>query len=215
MREYFIPCICIVCWGLDQLAWYAAGGCTPDGRKWEHQARCHEKRTKGTGTFGPVRTFGDHAGPKGSAGRAWITVHMDSEDVKAQGFSFWVPPWRHQFKLFSCHSTMIKGTKYLGLCYRKKHVVKLERETSLTVKMRWVGSERRTLWVTGAACGEGASVPAVEVWGGTTVTSNLPPEWSHWDVSLTWRSFTSFMCSIFQIMPYIRLYPAQILLWYF
>lgn len=56
---------------------------------------------------------------------------------------------------------MIKGTRHLGLCYGKP-VVEPERETFLTIGV-------------GSGCGEGASVPVVKVWGGTSVTPQTAP----------------------------------------
>lgn len=169
-------------------------------------------------------TLWDCAGAKGSAGRAWNTVYMGCEGVQAQGFFClgFFPRGTNS----SCYAVTAPWLKEPGIW--DSAMGNLWLSWKVKIFWLWEWSEKggkRGLgppgpWVTGAACGEGASVPAVKVWGGTIViVPRLHNEWPQMvtpgNVSLTCTSFTSFTCSGFQVIPYITFYPAQILFWHF
>lgn len=152
--------------------------------------------------------------PCWSQGLSWKSLGYSSHGwwgCKSSGILlYWAPPWSHQFKLLCCHCIMIKGTRYLGLCYGKP-AVDLERKAFLTVKVR-VSRECK-----GDPLGDWSCLwwrrysPSSESLGWHKCDPQTAPKWSHCNAG----PFTGFICSIFQIMPYITLYPAQIFLWHF
>lgn len=50
------------------------------------------------------------------------------------------------------------------------------------------GAKRGTRGITGDACCERASVPAVKVWSGGSVTDRMAPGWSDRKVSVTFET---------------------------